>query len=535
MSTKVTSITSTYDVVIVGSGASGVHAALPLVKSGLKVLMIDGGSEPENQPIQSDKDFESVRRQSAHQNKLFLGERLQGMFIPGEKTHSSMMAAGSREHVSRDVDKHLPLDAQGLSVVQTLARGGLTESWGGACDFFDADELEKTGLPSNLSNYYQQVADIIGVSGMRRGYNLQAAARSDHLARYILKKYQDKREEGRFSVDNPILALLTKDKGSRKATTYTDMDYWSDPRGSVYRARFTLEELKTHPNFLYFPYVVFQKFEEKSKKVLVDVESMAQGGSLRIKARKLVIAAGAVNTLRSVLRSKSMYDKPVPLLVKHHVLIPCLIPGLLGSQDDKMKHSLCQLFIRDRLKQDGMDSTFVQIYSYKSLLLHKLLGFSPLPMSESIKMLSMVAPATVIADVRFPTFSSHACQVTLRKKGKKDYLQIRGKDTTSLYESHKTQIKSVKKFLRSLGMMPLKVTSNPLGSAAHYAGGISGLEGDTLRVDEECLLQGTDNVYIADSSTWKAMPAKPPALTIMAQARLIGSRIARELRSAKNL
>lgn len=529
MSTKVNSVASTYDVVIVGSGASGVHAALPLVEAGLKVLMIDGGNEPDG-TIHYDKDFESLRKHDANQNRIFLGRKLQGMFIPGEKTHSSMMASGSREHVSRHVEKHLPLDAHGLSVVQTLARGGLTESWGGACDFFDAGELEKIGLPSNLSTYYQQIIDLIGVSGMRRGYNLQPSARSDHLARYILKKYQNRREEGRFSVESPILALLTKDKGSRKATNYNDMDYWSDPLGSVYRAKFTLEDLKKHPNFIYFPYVVFQKFEEKGKKVFVDVDSIAQGGTIRLQARKLVIAAGAVNTLRSVLRSKSMYEKPVPLLVKHHVLIPCLIPGLLGSEDDKMKHSLCQLFIRDKLKQEGMESTFVQIYSYKSLLLHKLLGFSPLPMSESIKMLSIVAPATIIADVRFPTLASHACLATLKKKGKKDYLQIRGRDIRVLNEEHKKQVKSVKKFLRSLGMVPLKVASNPLGSAAHYAGGISGLEGEELSVNERYVLEGTDNVYIADSSVWKAMPAKPPAITIMAHARLIGSRIARELR-----
>ena len=35
-----------FDVIVVGSGPAGVSAAFPLVESGLRVLMVDGGETP---------------------------------------------------------------------------------------------------------------------------------------------------------------------------------------------------------------------------------------------------------------------------------------------------------------------------------------------------------------------------------------------------------------------------------------------------------------------------------------------------------
>ena len=438
-----------FDVIIVGSGAAGTHSAYPLVQKGLRVAMVDGGQRPGPLFVPGKQDtFDSVRKDMEEQYKLFLGENLQGISLPGEKTHSGMMTSGQKDHVARHTEE-LSIKNKNLSIIQSLARGGLLESWGGACDFFSPEELNAIGLP-DLREHYQKIIDLIGVSGESDIYRLQPPTTIDHMGRYILARYKKKHEKSdRFSVEKPTLALLTEKKNFRRATNYNDLDYWSDLGGSVYRARYTLDELEKNSNFFYFPDTLVEEFIERNGMVEVvshRISANAPKKRENFKARRLILAAGAPSTLRIFLKSDKAYDVGLPLLIKHHILIPCLIPHFLGKEGDLRKHSLCQLFIKDKNKLAGLDQTFVQIYSYKSLLLHKLMNLSPLPLPENARMFALVTPATVIADMRFITFPSEKCMLYLRKDGTKDYLEIKvlqGQEDAV----HVQQIREVKKFL----------------------------------------------------------------------------------------
>ncbi|HLC54383.1 MAG TPA: FAD-binding protein [Candidatus Nanoarchaeia archaeon] len=521
-----------FDVIIVGSGAAGTHSAYPLVQKGLRVAMVDGGQKPGPIFVPGKQDtFDSVRNKMETQYKLFLGEELQGISLPREKTHSNMMTSGQKSHVARYTEE-LFIQNKDLSIIQSLARGGLLESWGGACDFFSLDELKAAGLP-DLRKYYQDVIDLIGVSGESDTYRLQPPVAIDHMGRYILASYKKKHKKSdRFCVEKPTLALLTEKKNFRRATNYNDLDYWSDLGGSVYRARYTLDELEKHPNFSYFPDCLVEGFIERNGIVEVvsrRISANAAKKTENFRAKKLILAAGAPSTLRIFLRSKNAYDVGLPLLIKHHILIPCVVPNFLGKEGDLRKHSLCQLFIKDKNKMAGLDQTFVQIYSYKSLLLHKLISLSPLPLPETAKMFALMTPATIIADMRFVTLPSEKCMLYLRKDGVRDYLEIKvlhGQEETA----HARQIKEVKKFLFSLGLIPLKVVVNPLGSTAHYAGGLPLVRGGESRgTGCDGKITGTENIYVADASGWRMLPPKPPALTIMANARRIGLEVASTL------
>ena len=75
---------------------------------------------------------------------------------------------------------------------------------------------------------------------------------------------------------------------------------------------------------------------------------------------------------------------------------------------------------------------------------------------------------------------------------------------------------------------------NPLGSTAHYAGGLPFVkDGKNLGTGHDGKIIGTKNVYAADASGWRTLPPKPPALTIMANARRIGLEVARTLEYSK--
>ena len=67
-----------YDAIIVGSGASGVSAAWPLVNAGLKVLMLDQGKKEKDSTPQH-TSFLKKRKSDDNQWKVFLGKDFSGI------------------------------------------------------------------------------------------------------------------------------------------------------------------------------------------------------------------------------------------------------------------------------------------------------------------------------------------------------------------------------------------------------------------------------------------------------------------------
>ena len=69
------------NVVIVGSGASGVHFALSLLKKGYEVVMLDvGGSGAE--PVNKQDSFAELKANLKDPAAYFLGEDFSGVFFP---------------------------------------------------------------------------------------------------------------------------------------------------------------------------------------------------------------------------------------------------------------------------------------------------------------------------------------------------------------------------------------------------------------------------------------------------------------------
>jgi hypothetical protein len=91
----------------------------------------------------------------------------------------------------------------------------------------------------------------------------------------------------------------------------------------------------------------------------------------------------------------------------------------------------------------------------------------------------------------------------------------------------------MKRLLRSLGQLPLRTVLPPAGASAHYAGGVPFAADRAgvfpLEASESGALLKDEGIYIADAATWRALPAKPPTLTIMANANRIGRIVASEL------
>ncbi|PIN93060.1 hypothetical protein COU54_04455 [Candidatus Pacearchaeota archaeon CG10_big_fil_rev_8_21_14_0_10_31_24] len=522
-----------FDVIIIGSGPAGAHSALPLVKKGFKVAMIDVGNI-NLKPIELKfgESFEEIRKNRIDQTDLFLGEDLSAIpQFDNENSHSDAMTSGNKKYISKDSEKLLPILSKEMNITQSLAKGGLSETWGAVCDIFDDEELEALGIPKkNMKKHYQEVINEIGISGKHEGYETFTPLKIDSNARRILKKYENKVKfkEKNFILKQPLLALLSENMGKRKACQYKDNEFWMNQGDSIYRARFSVEEMEKKKNFKYFPDNLVLKFKETNSGIEIFTKNISENIEKKYSAKYLIFASGSVNTVKILLKSFNLYDLPIPFITKTHYLIPSLQLSSLGHKGDVYRHSLCQLAFQDNRKNNKLGSSFSQIYSYKSLLLYKLLEQTPLPMPEAMSLISIFAPSFIIVDTRFPSFLTLENRIVLKKSNSQDIIEILNEPKNKKYSKY---FKEIKKFLFRLGLIPIKVVETPLGSTAHYAGGASFLDKNhPLGCEQNGRLMRSKRVYIADASTWRALPAKPLGLTIMANANRIANELSKKIK-----
>lgn len=524
-----------YDCIIVGSGPAGVNASVPLVQSGFKVLMLDGGIEPEKNDIKNKfSDFESIRKNSLSQHELFLGKDLSGARLNEKADQTSNRSTGKFSYVSFGISDFLPVQTNSLLFTQTLAKGGLTEIWGGACDVLTDSELREAGInPQGMHNHYQTVIDRVGVSGNLDGFITQKQAVTSTHSQKVLDKFNSKKnyfEKYGINLHPSVLSLLTEDKGERKGSSYEDNDYWLEDRKSLYKARYTLEELEKNTNFEYIPNRVVNSVKEIEDGVVVNALDFSNENH-EYNGKYIILCAGALNTVRILLKSLNIYDRKVKITSKPNVIATCLDLSFLGKVEDPKRHSLCQLILEN--STTGKLNSYSQIYKYKSLLLFKLLNFFPFTRPESLGFLSLFISSIFLVDSRFPSKLDTNKTCALINKNGIDVLNIDYKTSKEDLLNIKKQVKKINKSLRKLGLILLKNSYMKNGSTAHYAGGISS-EDDSeapLRADSFGKIIGTERIFAGDSSTWKSLSAKPPTLTIMANANRIGEKLVQILKS----
>lgn len=454
-----------FDVVIVGSGPAGLHAAYPLVEAGLHVAVIDGGLEDLKQATKQSTYTDTNRRETSHAFDL-LKER-SSIF---KKTYDLLKIKSN------------------IEIIQSLAKGGLSEVWHGICDFFSEKELETIGLPTDeILREYKEISKLI---------KLQFRTPLDLRSRLLLAK--------------------------AKNNIHMEYTIYQVPQIFSYRTKFFIETLKQFKNFVYIPNQLVYSIKEKRSHVEIQSFSIDKKEESITKTAFLILAAGSINSTRILLRSFKLYNYKTIFLTKANYIVPCLHIASFGKKNDSKKSKFGQLVISSKKTDRDVDSFFIQLYRLNPLFLHKALQHIALPKIIALPLLSALAPYVVIADIRFPAFASKTTFCKLKKETDKgDILEISFKETHKDLIRHKKEYADISKYLRSLGLFPLRVISDY--TTSHYAGGVS--------VDKNGKLHKANKIYIADSSSWKMLPAKPPTLTIMANASRVGKKVLKNFKS----
>lgn len=533
------------DVLVVGSGASAVHAAYPMVVAGMRVGMIDVGFEDKTyQALIPNKPFLEIRREDSHQHRYFLGDQFEG--VPAGKIKVGPQLTPPRQYIIRDSEKLTPIDSKGFNPFASLALGGMASGWGAGAMGFCRAELE--GFPlsyEELQPHYESVAERIGVSGEEDDLFLYdgelkamlPALEIDQNARLILDRYQKHRKalnKAGLVIGKLRAAALSRKLGSRNPEQYFDMSFWSDGDQSVWRPGYTLKELQKHDGFTYYHPFLVTEFKEND---LGHVETSARNietEELRvITAKKLILAAGVLGTARIVLRSLKEYGTKIPFVCNPYTYYPMINLSMIGKSGEDRVQSLAQLCGVFHPSESNEPMVHARVHSYRSLLNFKITKEMPLPFKEGMRLMNLIQTClTIVAlDHEDRPDPGKFCRLMRGTSVESEKLEIGYSFDEDLRKRQIKQEKIILGLFRKLGCIALKRVWPGFGASLHYGGTFPmGNEEKPLSVCKNGLLRNTRSVFLADGSVFPFLPAKGLTFTMMANANRIGEGIAKEFK-----
>jgi hypothetical protein len=531
-----------HDYLVVGSGCSGSMAAQTLVEKGLKVTMLDAGIEksPEAAAIPNE-DFLTLRKTDADQYKYLIGENASG--VSWGKVGKGEQITPPRQHIFKDVDKYIPVDSKVFSTLESLGYGGLGIGWGLQCWEFSKADLLSAGLhPNRMAEAYQTISDRIGLSatnddtarytvGNLKRYHASPAMDRNHeyiMSRYTAKK-QQLNEKG-FYLGRTPLALITKDMGNRKKYAYRDMDFYSDNDQSAWRPWITINQLKKKTNFQYIGGYLVKSFREKEDYIEASCLQLADGSSVTIRCRKLILATSALGSGRVVLRSLGQEGSSLPFLCSPYTYIPCVQPRFMGKAAEPRKLGFAQLSLFHDEAQTNAAASVASLYSYQSLMMFRIIRNVPLDFADARVWLQYLLSSMVIMGIHHPDMTSQQKFIQLNKSSKTatgDILKIGYSLSAAEISKNNSREKDFIAAMRKMGTYSLKRVDPGHGASIHYAGTLPYSDTDkpfTLATNGR--LHGTKNVYVADSSGFNYLPAPGLTFSLMANAHIVAKGIA---------
>jgi len=527
-----------FEVIIVGSGVSGVAAALRLVDNGIKPCIIDVGMEPCPEPEISENFYSYREKNDCF--KLMIGEDFEGLYnldrrnkpIPAKLTSPRMRFVLER---SKEL---APVNESGFNVIQSFALGGLANAWGAGLYRYNNRDLE--GFPireSDLSPYYERLTKEIGISGENddltpyfdRDDFLQKPLRLSANASRILKKYfrnRKKLNKKGIYVGRPRLGVLSEEKDGRKACDYSNLEFWQPDLSYIYSPSFTLRKLIQEGKVVYIKGFMVKSWSRKDNVLNVQADSVKEKKAAFFECKKLVLAAGAVNSAKLALSTAKDYQTKLTLLDNPALQFPFVLPGRIGSILETDAFGLTQLnFIYDsKVYNMLLHGSILEVTSPARA---EFFAAFPLAAFDNLRLTRTMLPALVVMQLFLPASREQGALLSLDEN---EELKIFGKAN----EIGKDLITDIIKIFRILGgyTLPSLVIRVPNGHGIHYAGTLP--MSDSPKSEYTCSkfgeLYGEPDVFVIDGSVFPALAAKNSSFSVMANAMRIADFITNTLR-----
>jgi choline dehydrogenase-like flavoprotein len=524
-------------VVVVGSGPSGVHFALTLLRKGYAVTMLDVGyGRPRT--VNPTDTLRQLKSNLEDPVRYFLGENYEGVLLPDNKREYYGIPPG-KEYVFRR-PQGFAYQSTGFEPLFSFAGGGLAEVWtGGSYPFNDAELADFPFAPGELQPYYAEVSRRIGIAGTiddlaqffpPHENMLEALDLDDHssalLNQYVKQKERLNRDG--FYFGRTRIATLSRDLRERKKCSYLGRCLWGCPNEALYTPAITLRDCREHPNFTYIPGMRVTRFKVDASNRVASVfaENIQNGTACEFPVGKLALAAGALCSTKIFLDSMLTHTGEVVrlagLMDNRQVLVPFLNLKLIGHQYNPDTYQYHQLGIGI---QNGSPKEYVHglVTTLKTALLHPIVENLPCDMKTAMFLVRNLHCGLGIINVNFHDNRREENYVTLDvdEGTGKTRLAIRYIPAPEQTVQIARALKTLKKSLRKMGCVVAPGMSHvrPMGASAHYAGTLPmSAEKRPYTVSKYCESHDFENLFLVDGATFPFLPAKNITFTLMANA-----------------
>jgi choline dehydrogenase-like flavoprotein len=525
-------------IVVVGSGPSGVHFALSVLRKGYDVTMVDVGfAKPA--ALARTSTFPGLKENLDDPVRYFLGERFEGVVLP-QPGREYYGIPPSKNYVFRSPEG-IENVTRGFAPLFGFAQGGIAEVWTGGCYPFNDAELADFPFDYNdLAPCYGEVARRIGVCGaeddLARHFpvheHLLEPLELDRHSALLLAAYKKRKDliqgEWKCSLGRTRVAVLSRDIGSRKKCTYLGRCLWGCPTGAFYTPSLTLADCHEFPNFHYISGVRASHFRVHASGSVshIVVTPVAGGNSQEIPAGRLVLAAGALSSsqiyLESIYRHTGEVLRLDGLMDNRQILVPFVNLGLIGQPYNPETYQYHQVGMGI---EQGAPKEYVhaQVTTLKTAMLHPIIQNLPCDARLASFIVRYFHAALGIVNINLHDTRRAGNSLTLDVKSAagRPRLVIEYSPAPGEAEVIRRAVGTVRKALGALGcIVPPGMTHvRPMGASVHYAGLVpmSRTAGEHT-VSATCESHAVKNLYLVDGATFPFLPAKNITFTLMANA-----------------
>jgi choline dehydrogenase-like flavoprotein len=517
-----------FDVIIVGSGPAGVSAAFPLVHSGLRVLMVDGGRSATVKPPSG--PFLKERSEGSAQWKWMVGDDFHA--LRKIDAVSPKLRAPTLGFVFDDFIATNRIKTTNFVAVGSLSTGGLSNAWGCGVARLSAKELSEFPFPaSDLERSYEAVTRRIGVSGASSDdlsdyFGLDAWSQPpiqmDALHLRLFERYSLRRADLAFlgfRLGRSRVAVLSNAHGGRQACDLSGNCLWGCHRGALYSSADELASLIEHQNFYFQSGFVVDRVARHG--VCVSVEGQAGHERKTITANKLVLAAGTLASTRLALLALK-FNTSIQLQSCPTAAFLLWLPKMLGVPRVN-SFGLGQLSFTLKLTDDI--SAFGSTFSTVGIPVAEFVRYMPLGKRNGIDLVKNLFSSCLVGNIFLPGHLS-TTKVSLGAAGE---LAINGGHSERVSALMSDACRLLRKSYWPLGavLIPMSFTIGRPGADIHYSCTLPMRNKPILgETDARGELAGLPGVHVVDGACLPTLSEKSHTLTIMANADRIGRELA---------
>jgi choline dehydrogenase-like flavoprotein len=529
-------------ILIIGSGASGIHFALSVLKKGYEVTVLDVGYEKPKAQIPEDT-YNELKKDLSDPVRYFLGEHYEAVVYPGSGEDYVTKYYGfppTKNHVFSSPRSFL-YEAHGMQPLLSFAQGGLAEAWTGGA--YPLNDYELSDFPFNyqeIEPHYSEVAKRIGLIGVNddlakyypyHEYLLEPL-RLDQNSASLVDEYEKRKSflNNKYNcyLGRSRVTTLSRDIGDRKACTYCGRCLWGCPTEGLYTPSITLRECRKYPNLTYIPNMLVSHFsyDASGRITSVTAETINNHQTDQFTADHYVLAAGTLSSakifIQSIKHQTGEAMKLCGLMDNRQILIPFLNLRMLGEHYNSENYQYHQLAI-------GIETEYPeeyihgQITTLKTAMVHPVIQNEPVDLRTAAFIFRNVRAGLGVVNLNLPDQRRKTNYVTVETdpNSRRDKLMIHYTPEKDYVKVINKAVKTVKGFLWGLRSIvpPGMVQIRPMGASVHYSGTIPmSSKKEPLTVSKYCQSSEFPNLYIIDGTTIPRLPAKNITFTLMANA-----------------